>query len=304
MKSSTLNLLSILCGTLVFSGACDVPEGPEHTTLDTLSITALAPFTVNPARQQTPSASSDRQAPPAPTSTLILECDAYAQDCPEGQKCAPIIDDGGSAWNATKCVGVTGMDQPGEPCHTDDLSSGIDSCIKGAICWNVDMDGNGTCIAQSTGTPWAPSCDPGSSPVTENDGVLNLCFPDCNPLGDDCGANEVCISDQWWSGAPDGFICVVDGAPYDWGQAFDPCEFVNTCDPGLMCYDTASVSTGCYPGSLGCCTPFCDTSLANACPGMDQQCVPYLDPMWLESHPTPPGEDPFRETLGLCLKPQ
>ncbi|MBK7825980.1 hypothetical protein [Nannocystis sp.] len=295
MKSSTLNLLSILCGTLVFSGACDVPEGPEHTTLDTLSITALAPFTVNPAQRQRPSASNDLQ--PRPVSTLSMECDAYQQDCPEGQKCAPFIDDGGPAWNANKCVAVTGMDQVGHPCHTDDIASGSDSCVEGAMCWNVDMDGNGTCVAQSSGSPEAPSCEPGTSPITENDGVLNLCLPDCNPLADDCGANEVCIA---WGGL-DSFLCVVDAAPYDSGQAFDPCEFVNVCDPGLACVDTAIVGAGCDPGSVGCCTPFCDTSLANNCPAANQQCVPYLDPMWVALHPTPYGEDPFRETLGLCL---
>jgi hypothetical protein len=93
MKNSTLNLLSILCGTMLFSIACDAPDAPEPTTLDTLSIATLAPLTVHPAHQRTPSASNDRQAPRAPT--LSMECDAYAQDCPEGQKCAPIIDDGG-----------------------------------------------------------------------------------------------------------------------------------------------------------------------------------------------------------------
>ena len=30
------------------------------------------------------------------------ECDAFAQECPEGQKCAPYADDGGSSWNNTK----------------------------------------------------------------------------------------------------------------------------------------------------------------------------------------------------------
>ena len=88
---------------------------------------------------------------------------------------------------------------------------------------------------------------------------------------------------------------MVDGAPYDGGQAFDGCEFVNTCDPGLMCYDTASVSTGCNPGSLGCCTPFCDTSLANTCPGPAQTCVAVY----------PEGEAPAGlEHVGICQVPQ
>lgn len=219
MKNSTLNLLSILCGTMLFSIACDAPDAPAPTTLDTLSIATLAPLTVNPVHRPTPSASNDLQASLA--TSLSMECDAYLQDCPEGQKCAPIIDDGGSAWNANKCVPVTGMDQPdepGEPCHTNDIASGIDSCIEGAMCWNVDMDGNGTCVAQCTGTPDAPSCDPGKYgplPCTiANDGVLNLCIPDCNPLGDDCAANEMCATYN------ESFTCAPD-ASADKGQALN-----------------------------------------------------------------------------------
>ena len=299
MKNSTLNLLSILCGTMLFSIACDAPDAPAPTTLDTLSIATLAPLTVNPVHRPTPSASNDLQASLA--TSLSMECDAYLQDCPEGQKCAPIIDDGGSAWNANKCVPVTGMDQPdepGEPCHTDDIASGIDSCIEGAMCWNVDMDGNGTCVAQCTGTPDAPSCDPGKYgplPCTiANDGVLNLCIPDCNPLGDDCAANEMCATYN------ESFTCAPD-ASADEGQAFDDCAFINQCDTGLMCVQSG-LAPECNPGSEGCCMPFCDTSLANTCPGQGQECLPFFEPWQIP--PTLPGDEPsFKATLGICLQP-
>ena len=86
---------------------------------------------------------------------------------------------------------------------------------------------------------------------------------------------------------------MVDGAPYDGGQAFDGCEFVNTCDPGLMCGDEAFVGAGCPQGSIGCCTPFCDLGEPAACPNPDQQCVQYFDPMMLL-----PG-DPMLD-IGFC----
>ena len=31
------------------------------------------------------------------------ECNQWVQDCPEGEKCMPWANDGGSAWNATRC---------------------------------------------------------------------------------------------------------------------------------------------------------------------------------------------------------
>jgi hypothetical protein len=78
------------------------------------------------------------------------------------------------------------------------------------------------------------------------------------------------------------------------GDRGDPCEFVNVCHPGLCCINADSVA-GCQ-GSLGCCTPFCDTTAPNACPGMaeGEECVPY----WAE------GEGPPEyEHVGVCALP-
>ena len=53
---------------------------------------------------------------------LKPECDLWAQDCPEGQKCAGYF--GSQSW-AVKCVDVTGTDQPGDACTTEGTDSGI-----------------------------------------------------------------------------------------------------------------------------------------------------------------------------------
>src|SRR5262245_46725118 len=34
---------------------------------------------------------------------VSIECDAWAMDCPRGEKCMPWANDGGSEWNATRC---------------------------------------------------------------------------------------------------------------------------------------------------------------------------------------------------------
>jgi len=213
-------------------------------------------------------------------------CDVFAQDCPVGQKCAAVITDGGGAWNDTQCVEVIGTDKPGDPCTMEDVASGVDSCIKGAMCWEVDMEGIGYCLAQCTGSWEAPVCENNTNCTISGGGELILCIPTCDPLLQDCpGPVNVCYPIN------DGFACAPD-ASGDAGQANDPCEFINVCDEGLMCADAALVGMGCAPGSTGCCTPFCNFP-NGACPNRDQQCVQYFDPMQL------PPNDPDLN-IGYC----
>jgi len=218
-----------------------------------------------------------------------FECDSFAQDCPEGQKCAAYIPDGGAAWSGWRCVDVTGTDEPGEPCTMEEVASGADSCIKGAMCWEVDMNGDGYCVALCTGTAEAPVCENKASCTISADASLILCLPTCHPLLQDChNPSDVCYP------VNDSFACAAD-ASGDEGQSGDPCEFINVCDEGLMCADAALVGMGCPPGSTGCCTPFCNFP-NGACPNPDQQCVQYFDPMEL------PPNDP-RLDIGVCGVP-
>lgn len=217
-------------------------------------------------------------------------CDVFDQDCPEGQKCTPHIADGDGAWNDAKCVQVSGTDKPGDMCTSEEGGSGIDSCIKGAICWGLNMDNVGTCVAQCTGSAEAPVCDAPTFCYSAGDDVLHLCLKDdCDPLQQDCLLlTEVCYP------FGDGFICTVDDSGAE-GQANDPCEFTMVCDKGLMCADAAIVGMGCAPGSTGCCTPFCKFS-EGTCPNPDQQCVQYFDPSQL------PPNDPYLD-IGFCGLP-
>jgi len=217
------------------------------------------------------------------------DCDHWAQDCPEGQKCAAYIAGGGGAWDAAKCVEVTGTDKPGDACTSEGAASGIDSCIKGAMCWGVDMEGMGTCVALCIGTPDAPVCENKGFCTIAADGTLNLCLPTCDPLLQDCsGAGEVCYP------IADGFTCAPDASGEE-GQANDVCEFINVCDEGLWCADAPFVGMGCPADSNSCCTPFCKFP-GGLCPNPDQQCVQYFDPVMF------PPNDPWLD-IGSCGLP-
>jgi hypothetical protein len=198
-------------------------------------------------------------------------CDVFAQDCPDGQKCTAWASDGGGSWNATKCVPVTGDKVPGDECTVEGSGvTGIDNCEKGAMCWDTDEMNIGLCVELCKGSEEAPTCSTqGFTCSVTNEGVLTLCLPGCDPLLQDCPGNDVCIP------IGDGFVCVLDASGEE-GQAFDPCEFANTCDPGLVCAGSASANE-CSPMAMGCCVPMCSISEMAPCPGAGQECTSLFE---------------------------
>lgn len=220
------------------------------------------------------------------------ECDVWGQDCQEGEKCNPWANDGSNAWNATRCVPISeNPGEPGDECEVEGTGvSGFDTCKEGAMCWDVDEEGNGTCVAFCSGSEASPICeDPQTSCTIANDGVLILCLPTCDPLMSSCEEGSACYPSD------DTFVCVFDSSG-EAGAYGDPCEFTNACDPGLYCAPAGGVPD-CT--TANCCTPFCDMSADDAdtsCPGAagGQQCVP-----WYEEGQVPPG---FMD-LGACLLP-
>lgn len=214
------------------------------------------------------------------------ECDLWTQDCPRGQKCMPYADDGGSAWNAVKCTPVVQEpDLAGETCIVEvDAYSGADSCELGAMCWDVAPETNeGVCLAMCTGSEEAPVCDAGYYCPILSDGVIVLCHPLCDPLAQDCPPGEVCAPN---SGGYDGLWECVQDLSGDDGQYGSPCSAY--CDPGLACIGSEHVP-GCEATS--CCSPWCLTSVLDACPDEEQVCIP-----WYEEGRAPEGY----EDLGLC----
>jgi hypothetical protein len=215
-----------------------------------------------------------------------LECDFWAQDCPEGHKCVAYSSTGEPNWDAYKCVPVMGDQHEGEACWWGGIVEATDDCDAGSYCFDtMDVDGQlvGTCYLMCTGTPLDPQCPPESYCSISGDGVLNLCIPTCDPLAQDCAGDEGC----YWTGAA--FTCLGSTMP----PAGEPCAFINDCVPGEICIDAASAPTC---GGSGCCTSFCDLQLGDAqCASWpDFACVPFF-----EEGMALPGY----ENVGVCMLP-
>jgi hypothetical protein len=227
-------------------------------------------------------------APPGLDGVVRSECDVWTQDCPEGHKCVPWANDGGGSWNATRCVPLDpNPKQPGDACVAPEGGvSGVDDCDINGMCWDVDPETDeGLCVAFCEGSADDPMCAPGSTCTITNDGVLSLCLPSCDPLLQDCPGDDLCLP------VNGEFACVLD-ASGEMGAYGDPCEYATACDPGLVCLNPEYVPD-CMAG--GCCSPFCDVTAPNMCPGGGQECV-----AWYEEGMAPPG----LEDVGVCGIPQ
>lgn len=211
------------------------------------------------------------------------ECDPRTQDCPEGQKCTAWSNDGGTFWNANRCVEVSGEGVDGDPCMIEGGGvSGIDDCAKGFICMNTDEEGIGTCIKFCQGSD--EDCAPGNVCAVYNDGVLPICLVGCDPLLQECPPGQACIDTPNQS-----FICFTD-ASGEAGADGDPCppaDGENSCDPGMWC---GPGSNGCM--DVNCCTPYCDLS-DPICTAPDE-CVTFFG-----EGAAPPGF----ENVGVCVLP-
>ena len=109
-----------------------------------------------------------------------FECDLFAQDCPEGDKCMPWANDGGDQWNATRCSPVEDdAGVIGDECTADGSGvSGLDDCELGAMCWEVDDMNMGTCVEMCVGSSGDPLCPPGTWCYLGSDGSLAVCLED------------------------------------------------------------------------------------------------------------------------------
>jgi hypothetical protein len=211
----------------------------------------------------------------------VSECDPWAQDCPEGEKCVAYGSTGGN-WDANKCVQVLGDGQQGDPCMYGGTVESTDDCGEDTWCWNVNMDGVGTCTPFCTGTPDDPVCDPGYGCSIANNGSINICLLACDPLLQDCEGDNVCYYD--FSG---NFVCAFAA---DMIPAGEPCGFINDCAPGNVCL-SAEVFPECAGAS--CCGEFCD--LADpTCTIAGTECAPFFE----EGTAPPEYED-----IGVCIIP-
>lgn len=230
---------------------------------------------------------------PGPDVGLYGECDLVVQDCPPGYKCMP-WGDGVDYVNSVRCSPVVA--EPvglGEPCHVERSPvSGLDDCDYGAICWDVDpATGEGECMPFCMGTQANLLCEDPDR-ICEWMGHVPLCTPFCDPLLQDCPAGEGCYPIEPWTCAPD------DSG--DLGAYGDPCDFINRCDPGLVCLNGGAVPPGLpCEGTSGCCTELCDVEDEAG----DLQCTGVAEGQtcqaWYGERYAPPGF----ERVGACALP-
>ncbi|PRP93517.1 hypothetical protein [Enhygromyxa salina] len=217
----------------------------------------------------------------------ISDCDPFAQDCPEGEKCVPYASTGGE-FDSNKCVPITGSQAPGESCVYGGKVESTDDCDSTSFCFHVQqMEGMevGTCTSFCEATPDDPLCGSGSSCLIAYDGTFSLCLASCHPIMQDCVDGQAC---QWFLD-PFEFLCELDGT----GAPGDGCDTVNSCASGNVCA-AAEFVPGCQSDS--CCTEFCDLEDQGfVCSNPQTECVVFFD----EPEMTPPGY----ETVGVCVPP-
>ena len=214
-----------------------------------------------------------------------VECDPFAQDCPDGHKCVPWNPDGGSGWTGTKCVKLIGDEAPGAPCSSPEGPlAGIDNCALGVICWDVDLNNEGICVLQCTGSSNKPSCPSGQACIITSENYLALCARSCHPLANDCLQEDVCVPGQ------SAFFCELKSVEPG-GKVNEPCSDVAACENGLACLSSSAASEACALEEVGCCQPYCQLP-AGDCPNPDQECMPWYDPMI--------GVPVGYEDLGVC----
>jgi hypothetical protein len=295
-KLVALTLLACACGP----GGLRVNSSDETSTNDSTSTSTSSSSSSSSSSSETStSESTDPGETTDPSDTFDTlgfvpeydefwgsECDPFAQDCDDGEKCVPYASSG-SNWDASKCVQVMGDQAVGEPCSYAGAEEGTDDCDATSMCWNVmDIDGElvGTCTPFCMGSADAPECPEGSSCNLSGDGVLTLCIFDCDPLLQDCAEGLAC----YWANS--NFSCIFTTQDIPPG---DPCGFVNDCVAGNICLDATTLPSC---NGAACCSPFCNLELpdqtCDVLPG--STCVPFF-----EDGMAPPGD----EDIGVCIVP-
>jgi hypothetical protein len=284
-----VNHLKVLLGTIslavgvVASSGCNSDKGTTETT------TTQGDGDGDGEGETTPEPETGDGDPSADSNNPFVEdqdiggapvCDPWAQDCPEGEKCAA-FNSGGDTWDANKCVPVLGDGQAGDQCTYDGSVAGTDSCDLGHMCYYVGNDGFGFCVPLCTGEAASPMCPDNYNCSISNDGSLLLCLFSCDPLLQDC--------------AQEGSGCFWDGSVFNCDPAGDipegePCGYINDCAPGHVCLSSES-----HPSCSGsaCCSGFCDLT-GPQCLIAGTECLPFFD-----EGTAPPG----LEDVGVCVLP-
>lgn len=203
-----------------------------------------------------------------------FECSFTDQDCGEGERCAPWANDGGSTWNALRCVPTdANPDGLGETCQVEGSHvSGVDSCDVGLWCGPEDavdkLELSGTCHQLCNAGP----CPVGETCVVPGLGGIGVCQETCDPIDGACPGTQACMP------AGFGFACHVAEPKSLEGECFA----ASHCAAGSVCIDAPQ----CGDDGESCCVPYCDLD-APDCPD-GQTCADFGSPL------------PAHENVGYC----
>ncbi len=270
---SSVALVSLVCACGPGASTSAGSEGGSASTVSDDSAGSAASSSSSSTSTSSTSSSTSSSSSSTTACDFICDvdipdansCDPFAQDCPEGQKCAWWDPDGGNAWASTHCVPIA--PQPlglGETCYEYDFETGADDCDKGMLCYNLDEQGVGTCVGLCEGENIAPTCvEPCTACHVYGTG-FSVCLPArCDPLQSECPDGQICTMSY-------SFACMPPDPEGPAGPG-EPCSMTlsGVCAEGLVCADAEHVP-GCR--DFFCCTEFCELAAPNTCPE-GQQCI-------------------------------
>jgi hypothetical protein len=282
--TKTIWTATIAAGLLTLA-ACS----KENTNADTTTTTTVGDGDGDGDGDESTTNPGDGDGDPTTTTTTAgfvsgdvagqNSCDPWAQDCPEGEKCAA-WNSGSGTWDANKCVPLNGDGKEGDACTYDGAQLGTDTCDVGYMCYYT-IEGQGSCIPLCTGSADNGMCPSGYNCSLSNSGSLLLCVYSCDPILQDCAIPE---TGCFWDGTQ--FNCDPAGDLL----TGDSCAYINDCSLGHLCVGSESLPS--CNGSA-CCASFCDLSNPS-CSVTDTECVAFF-----EEGTAPPG----LENTGFCVLP-
>lgn len=252
-------------------------SGATHSSSSTTSSTTASDDAITSADTST-STSDDTsssggsfiQTPDALCS--VSQCDVWAQDCGDGEKCVPYSSTGDGTFGGCSDSRCSELDPDpravGETCTiADGPWSGVDDCDISAFCWNVDPDTNqGVCVAMCAGSEANPACEDEALSCFQYAGTSVIaCVPSCDALAPECPPAMTCAMSIANDYAP---LCISQSLDVPTGTGTD-CHFALGCGSGFACVAADSV-----PGCAGdsCCTPVCDLATPQ-CPPEQSVCT-------------------------------
>lgn len=279
----------IVTATLGMSACTNEPPSGDEAETSTIADTETDSETTNTTQEEESTNEVDDggasfyAGPEDDTTTgAPPDCDPFAQDCPEGEKCVPYAGSSPSL-DSNKCVPVLGSQGEGEPCTYAGVFESTDDCDETSFCFIFNTEGEGLCQSFCTGTVDAPVCGQGQTCVIDGQGSINLCIDTCDPLAPACPEPLGCT---WIS--PD-FLCTSHEETDLLGES---CEEIANCGPGLTCVDSEALPEC---ASTACCAEFCALDDPEAvCALEGTQCEPFYSP----------GQAPEGlENVGICIAP-